>query len=173
MIAVAAHAQGAFTFNTRNLTGDPQKNIRFTGLDGSFLSGADLFVQVWAGPASAGVAGLQPLAGPLPLNRTGNGAGYTNPFLQTYTTSFTGDALIAYGAYQGSSWDTATLRSAQITTQNGDQGGAALQVALQVAPNLPQEVALGAGSVALIPEPTTIALGLIGLGGLLAFRRRQ
>jgi hypothetical protein len=174
MIAVAAHAQGAFTFNTRNLTGDPAKNIRFTDASGNFLSGADFFVQVFAGPAAGGVAGLQPLDGALPLNRTGNGAGYTNPFLQAYTTSFTGDALIGYAAYQGSSWANATLKSPIISTQNGGAAGAAnLTVALQAAPNLPLEVALGTGTVALVPEPTTLALGLLGLGALLAFRRRQ
>lgn len=171
MIAVAAHAQGAFTFNTRNLSAG--NNIKFTAADNTtFLTGADYFVQVFAGPASGGAAGLQPLEGALPLNRTGTGAGYTNPFLQTYTTSLTGDALIGYAAYQGSSWANATVKSAVITKANGGTGADQV-VALQVAPNLPLEVALGTGNVALVPEPTTLALGLLGLGALLAFRRRQ
>jgi hypothetical protein len=166
MIAVAAHAQGAFTFNTRNLSAG--SDVKFTDTSGAFLTGADFFVQVFAGPVGGT---LVPLDNPLPLNRTGTGAGYTNPFIRSYTTAMTGNAQIGYAAYQGSSWATATLKSPIVTKHL--TSGADLTIALQEAPNLPLETVLGVGTVALIPEPTTLALGLLGLGALLAFRRRQ
>jgi len=174
MIAVAAHAQGQFTFNTRN-TGTSTA-IRFTDAGGNFLSGDNYFVQVFAG---ADVASLQPIPGAvLPLNRTGNGAGYTNPFLAGYNVPgiTTGNAVIGYQAYQGaaSGIASATLTSPLIAYANGATSGTTpLSVAVTLPPNLPNEVVLGTGTVALVPEPTTLALGLLGLGGLLAFRRRQ
>jgi hypothetical protein len=47
-----------------------------------------------------------------------------------------------------------------------------LSVALAVAPAPPNELLLGSGVVFLdIPEPTTLALGALGLRGLLLIRR--
>jgi hypothetical protein len=173
---IAGHAQGAFTFNTRRLVGEYQNNIRFVDVSGIFLSGPDIFVQVFAGPVSQGRAGLQPLPNPLPLNRTGAGAGYTDPLQRTYTVPFTGEALIGYGAYRGSSWDTATSKFCGVaTTRNGGIGTEPLVVQLQVAPNLPLEVFLGVGaSGGICPEPTTLMMLFAGGLGilLLQFRRR-
>jgi hypothetical protein len=169
MVAAAAYGQGQFLFNTRDIAAG--NNVTFT-LGGQPATGNDLFVEVLAGTS---VADLKAVAPALPLNRTGAGAGYTSPFSQIYTTTLAGgNAVIGYRAYQGTSWDTAANRSDLVTTQLG-AAGTPLSVALTTPPTPPNEVALGTGSVAInvIPEPGTLALGLLGLGSLLLFRRRK
>ncbi len=158
--AAAAYGQGQFLFNTRNLTAG--NNITFT-YNGQPASGPDLFVEVLAGPDANNLTALTPL---LPLNRTGAGAGYTSPFGQIYTTTMAGGATatVAYRAFQGTSYDTAAFKSAQITAGT---------IALTVPPATPNELALGTATVAIVPEPATWALGLLGLASLLAIRRRK
>jgi hypothetical protein len=168
MVAAAAYGQGQFLFNTRDIAAG--NNVTFT-LNGQPATGNDLFVEVLAG---ADANSLAPVAPALPLNRTGAGAGYTSPFSQIYTTTLAGgNAAIGYRAYQGTSYDSAANKSAVITTQLGSS--TPLTVALTTPPTPPNEVALGTGAVAIgvIPEPGTMALGLLGLGSLLLFRRRK
>jgi hypothetical protein len=161
MTAAAAYGQGQFLFNTRNLTAG--NNVTFT-YNGQPASGADLFVEVLAGPDANNLTALTPL---LPLNRTGAGAGYTSPFGQIYTTTMAGGAAatVAYRAFQGTSFDTAANKS-QLVVVPGT-------ISLTVPPATPNEVALGTATVAIIPEPATWALGLLGLASLLAIRRRK
>jgi hypothetical protein len=164
MIAVATHAQGSFLFNSRDIAFG--NNLTFVMPGGALATGADLFVEVLAG---ADIAGLKALTPTLPLNRTGAGAGYTNPFSNIYTVPglATGNAIVGWRAYQGTSYDTSLVRSDLFTS--------ATPVALTQAPTPPNEAVLGVQAVQLnaVPEPATLALGLLGLGSLLMFRRRQ
>jgi len=172
MIVVGAQAQGYFNLITRS---DATHQIKFTDASGVPLTGSDVFVQVFAG-TSAGT--LVPLTGagnePLPLNRTGTGAGLTNPFSKIYTTTMAGGATayVGYAAFQGADWASASAKSAVVTGLDAG-AGAPLTVVLAVAPNLPNNLGLGNGTVALVPEPTTLALGLLGLASLLVIRRRS
>ena len=75
--SVAALGQGQFLFNTRDLSASNNVMFCFNGP----ASGADLFVEVLAGPDASHLVPLSPL---LPLNQTGADIGYTNPFGQTY-----------------------------------------------------------------------------------------
>lgn len=166
MVAASTYGQGYFLFNARDTTFG--NNINFQ-MNGAGVTGPDFFLEVLAGTSPTT---LQPLAEKLPLNRTGTGVGYPNPFSATYTTALpAGTANIGYRAFQGTSWDTATVRSELITTVAGTT--TPITVALVTAPTPPNEALLGVGNVALVPEPTTMALGLLGLGTLLVFRRRQ
>lgn len=168
MVAAAAYGQGQFLFNTRDIAAG--NNVTFT-LNGTPASGSDIFVEVLAGSAAGN---LSPLTPALPLNRTGSGAGYTSPFSQIYTTTLAGgNAFVGYRAYQGASYATGTAVSDLITTKLGT--GDALSIALTTPPTPPNELALGTGTVAIrtVPEPGTLALGLLGLGSLLLFRRRN
>jgi hypothetical protein len=164
MIAVAAHGQGQFLFNTRDIAAG--NNVTFM-FNGALATGTDLFVEVLAGKDAAS---LVPLAGTLPLNRTGAGAGYTSPFSNIYTVpGLAGgtSALVGYRAFQGATYAASSAKSElQLATAN---------VTLSEPPTPPNEVALGVKSVsfAVIPEPATLALGLLGLGSLLMFRRRS
>lgn len=161
MVAVSTYAQGTFLFNTRDIAFG--NNVTFLMPGGALATGADLQVEVLAGADKASLKGLTPL---MPLNRTGAGAGYTSPFSATFEVAgLTGNATVGYRAFQGTSWDTAAVRSDLFTAP----------VALALAPATPTEVLLGVQAVQLsaVPEPTTLALGLLGLGSLLVIRRRK
>jgi len=164
MIAAAAYGQGQFLFNTRDISAG--NNVTFT-FNGAPATGADLFVDVLAGKDQAG---LVKVGDALPLNRTGAGAGYTNPFSGIYTVPGTsgGQAvLVGYRAYQGTSYATATATSPLAVASS--------LTTLTEPPTPPNEVALGtvANVITTVPEPSTLALGLLGLGSLLAIRRRK
>src|SRR5438045_2121387 len=88
-----AYGQGQFIFNTH----DPAHgNDVFFVFNGAPAAGSDLFVQVSAGPDATHLTALTPL---LPLNRTGAGAGYTQPFSATYTVPGMGNGTSAVVAY--------------------------------------------------------------------------
>jgi len=168
MMAVAAYGQGQFLFNTHDVAGG--NNVTFT-LNGAPATGNDIFVEVLAG---ADKASLTPVTPTLAVNRTGAGAGYTSPFSAIYTTALaSGNAVVGYRAFQGTSYDTAANKSDLITTVLGTQ--TPLSVALTTPPTPPNQLLLGAGAVTInsVPEPGTLALGLLGLGSVLLFRRRK
>lgn len=176
MFVLGAQAQGYFTFNTRP---DAAHQIKFTDASGNALTGPNYFVEVFAGTSANN---LTALGSPLALNRTGTGAGLTSPFSFNYTTGIaSGNAFIGYQAFEDPTGKgditKATNLSPMVTTLDNKAGGTALSVALAVAPNLPNTVSLVTAPLTVgfapIPEPTTLALGLIGLGSLLAIRRRK
>jgi hypothetical protein len=170
MMAVAAYGQGSFLFNTRDIAAG--NNVTFT-FNGAAATGSDLWVEILAGKDASSLSQVGTL---MPLNRAGTGAGYTQPFSQiinitdpTMVTGATagagGTVVVGYQAFQGTTLATASAKSAlQMVTG---------PVSLAVAPATPGEVALGVATVAIVPEPAALALGLIGLGGLLAIRRRK
>jgi len=165
MMAVAAYGQGSLLFNTRDVSAG--NNITFT-FNGAPATGSDLWVEVLAGKDANSLVALPGL---LPLNRTGAGAGYTQPFSQIFgitdaaTVGANNSVVIGYRAFQGTSYATAANKSALQMALS--------PVGLAVAPATPTEVSLGTATVAIVPEPAALALGLIGLGGLLAIRRRK
>jgi len=163
LVAVATHAQGSFTFATHNVG---VNDVKFLLPNGQPATGSDLFVEVLAG---ADAQHLTPLAPLLPLSRatTSSLVGYTTPLSQVYSVPTGSTAVVGYRAFQGTSYDAATVKTPlQLSTG---------PVNLAVAPNLPSEAPLGVNVVTLtaVPEPATLALGLLGLGSLLMFRRRQ
>jgi len=167
MTACAAYGQGQFIFNTRNTA--IGNDVTFT-LNGQPATGNDLFVQVSAGPDATHLTALTPL---LPLNRTGAGAGYTQPFSATYTVpgGLNGtSAVVAYQAFQGTSLATATA-SSPVTFSTSPVS------LVEPGPTPANQVLLGthtgAGAIGIVPEPATLALGAIGLGTVLLFRRRK
>lgn len=174
IVAVGAQAQGYFEFATRVSGGDVAKFFAADGTTPLGGAGSDYWVQVFAGPSANA---LVPLTGagnePFHLDGTAARAGLTTPFSKTFTTTMAAGttAFVGYQSYQGASFDAATVKSPMITTKLG--GTDALQVVLKAAPDLPVTLTAGTGNVSLVPEPATLALGLIGLGTLLAFRRRQ
>jgi MYXO-CTERM domain-containing protein len=167
--AAAAYGQGQFLFNTHDTSATPPNNVQFT-FNGQPATGSDLFVQVLAGKDAASLAPVTGTLGSnLPLNRpAGKGAGYTNPFSDIYTVpgmAGGSSATVGYVAYQGSSYATAVNKSALTLATS--------PIALTEPPTPPSEVALGTQTVSIVPEPATWALGLLGLGSLLAIRRRK
>ncbi len=159
--SIAVLGQGQFVFNTH----DPSagSDVLFA-LCGEPSSDPNLFVEVLAGLDSSH---LQPLVPLLALNRTGVGAGYTNPYRQMYSVpgmAAGSSAVVGYHAFLGSSLATA-LWSTPIWL-------AIDPVTLTEPPFLPNEVNLGVQTLRMLdcPEPSTWALsvfGLCALGGAL------
>jgi hypothetical protein len=162
--SVAALGQGQFLFNTRNLSAG--NNVPFF-LRCEPASGTDLFVKVLAGPDANNLMPLTPL---LPLNRTGAGAGYTNPFGQIYTVpgmEAGTAASVGYRAFQGTSYAEAASKSQLMFALS--------PVVLTAPPSVPNEAVLGSSSIPpeCIPEPSAWALFLLGLGALIWRFRAQ
>jgi len=175
MIAVAAYGQGQFIFNTHDTSAG--NVLTFVDQNGAKIAGPNYFVDVLVGTTAANVAALVGDAGgPFVINRTlssGAASGFTNPFSQIYTVpgqKANSQVFVGYRAYQGSSYDAATIKSATTVLPSA--------YTLTEPPTPPGEVPVGTVTVTLtgggnVPEPATWALGLLGFGALLAIRRRS
>jgi len=129
-------------------------------------------VQLWAGPAGTAETALT-LAGTGTFVAPGryNGGAVT----------INGVAGGASAALQVRAWSGAATYAAAVTTQNAFWGKSAVwtQVTGGPAPNPPTAITGTPGVNAFtvtqnpIPEPSTIALGLLGLGAVALFRRRK
>jgi MYXO-CTERM domain-containing protein len=158
MVSIAAYGQGQFQFNNRLL---PDINAPFQDTAGNKLTGYT--INVLAGPT--GTTPTQSV-GTTDL-RTGNAAGYVNAITPTVPGVKDGakaDVLLQFFA------GTATTGTPAATL-------GPYTVTVAEAPNLPAALPLGASPITVpvgqVPEPTTLALGLVGLGTLLALRRRS
>lgn len=164
MVACAAYGQGQFFFNTHDTTAGNVVTFMYNNalVDATV---PNAFVQVSAGPDASHLTALTPL---MPLNNTGAKAGYINPLSQIFTVAGMAggsSAVVGYQGFLGTSLASATAVSGQQLSTS--------PVVLTEPPTPPNEVALGTHSVVITPEPTTLALGLLGLGTILAFRRRS
>jgi len=162
MVSIAAYGQGQFVFNNRI---PPDINAKFqlsSDTTTSSLAGTAYTVQLLGGAVGAPVASLTPLA--TTDFRTGAAAGYVNPLTVTVP-----------GLGEGKSADIVM----RVFAGAGTAGTAlttfpAVSVVLHEAPNTPNNLALGTSPLIVpVPEPATLALGAIGLGALLAIRRRK
>jgi MYXO-CTERM domain-containing protein len=164
MVACAAYGQGQFFFNTHDTTAGNVVQFSYNGalVDATV---ANAFVQVSAGADATHLTALTPL---MPLNNTGAKAGYINPLSQTFTVAGMAggsSATVGYQAFLGTSLASASAVSGLTLSTT--------PVTLTEPPTPPNEVALGTHTVVITPEPATLALGLLGLGTILAFRRRS
>jgi hypothetical protein len=169
IIAATAYGQGQFQFTTRDTSAGIDLRVKDSG--GAYVSGSGYFIEVLAGTSEANLAPLTPLLGEF---RSGTGAGWPNPFGATYSAP--GATMIGVRAFKGTSWATATETSALLTFTKMLSSGAQVNIALPTDPTAPPpEIYLGTASLTLVatPEPTTLALGALGLGSLLLFRRRK
>lgn len=164
MVSIAAYGQGQFVFNNRI---PPDINARFQletekGTTASSLSGTAYTVQLLGGPAGSPVASLTPLG--TTDFRSGAAAGYVNPLTVTVPGVKGGSSAdILMRVFAGTSATGTPLASFGPTS-----------VVVQEAPNPANNLALGTSALIVpVPEPATLALGAIGLGALLAIRRRK
>jgi len=163
MVSIAAYGQGQFVFNNR-VPPDINARMFLAGEEGgttSSLAGNAYTVQLLGGAAGTPVAQLQPLG--MTDFRTGNAAGYVNPLTVTVPGVAGGaNADILVQVFQG-----ATATGTPLTSFGP------FPVTVTVAPATPPNLALGTTPLVVVPEPATLALGAIGLGALLAIRRRK
>jgi hypothetical protein len=162
MVTVAAQAQGTFLFNALGAN-----NVQFLMPDGTPIgaSQGDFNVQPWVSIGGAPMVALEPL---VPLNRPDGHPflGYPNPAGTTYTVPGAPQGTtvsVVIRAFQGTRFETSPIW--------GETSPASIQ--LVEPPTPPSTLPLGTQTITLIPEPTTWALGLLGLGAVMLFRRRK
>lgn len=165
MVSLSAYGQGQFVFNNRI---PPDINARFQlesekGTGNSSMSGQNYTVQLLGGKTGTPVANLVAI-GKTDFRPAGAAAGYVNALTPTVP-----------GVAGGSQADIfLRVFSGTATTGNGLATFGPYTVVVQEAPNTPNNLALGVSPLLVpVPEPATLALGALGLGALLAIRRRK
>lgn len=164
---ITALGQGSINFNNRVTAAGINAPVTFAGAN---VAGPDYLGQLFVDNAGS----FEAVGAPTEF-RTGAAAGYINggsvavPFVAPG-----GDATLvlrAWAAASGADWDTAAANSAGIIGESNaitiTTGGAGSP------PSLPADLAgLNAFALTQVPEPSTVALGLLGLAAL-ALRRRK
>jgi hypothetical protein len=160
VVAVSAYAQGTVVFNNR-IPGVVDAKVTFNGAG----VGAGFTAELLAGPNANQLVALKPTA----AFRTSPDAalGYiTAPAdaLVVPNVAPGGTATIVMRAFNGATFDSSSIRgqSAPITVTLGGAG---------TPPSLPANL-VGLATFALVPEPSTIALGVLGAAALLLRRRK-
>lgn len=162
LTAVGALAQGQFNFGNR---------VTVANIDAKVLTagGAPLEGTAWLAQAYVGLdaGSLAPVGAALPF-RTGAAAGYISSTV--VTTPFAGGTEVMV---EMRAWEAAKGATYEAAQAGGGLFGKSVPVKLTVAvaPNTPPDM-VGLTSFNLIPEPSTMALGVLGAAALL-LRRRQ
>jgi hypothetical protein len=155
--------------NGNDASGTPAGTVVYNGV---WLDGAGYSAQLWAGPDADNLMPTTDAVGNpviLPF-RTGNAAGLIVSTVVTVPGVAGGGSgvaqMVAWDNSTGATWDEATIRGmSEIIPISGlgAPGGA----------TPPNSVGLTSFNLFVVPEPSTIALGVLGLGALLVFRRRK
>jgi len=172
--SLGAYAQGTIAFNNR-VIGTVDAPVFDVG--GTVrLGGTAFFAQLYAGAAGTAEDALVAIGAPVTF-RTGGAAGYVNPVSEI---TVPGVAVGATARVQMRAWDaTFGTYGAAVSGQgkNGKSnlfdvsglGGQGPSGPPATPPNL---AGLTSFSLIQVPEPSTIALGALGVAALL-FRRRK
>jgi len=172
--SLSAYAQGTVAFNNR-VVGIVDQPIFDVG--GTIrLSGTAFFAQLYAGPAGAAESALVAIGAPTTF-RTGAGAGYINAVSEV---TVPGVAVGATAAIQMRAWDATFGTYGAAEAGNGKigksnvfavsgLGGQGPSGPPATAPNI---TGLQSFSLTQVPEPSTIALGALGVAALLLRRRK-
>ncbi|MBM3838032.1 MAG: PEP-CTERM sorting domain-containing protein [Verrucomicrobia bacterium] len=164
VVTTSVFGQGTVVFNNRNPAAGIDAKILLPG--GAGVSGAAFTADLIAGPAGTALAKLVPVAGSTTTFRTGAAAGYVNSTTVTIPgIAAGGQATIAVRAYNGSTYAGSSLfgTSAPITIGTGNPTTSP--------PGTPTDM-VGLTGFTLVPEPSTIALAILGIAGLLIRRRK-
>lgn len=163
LVSVSAYAQGQVNFNTHVTTDTPPVDARVLNPDGTPVGAGGLGQLFIKNGSSYTALVADPLVngGASAFRTSAAGLGYINAGGATAPLP-AGSYSIVLRAWTGAStYDAATFRgeSAPVT------------VALTEAPAIPNDL-IGLQGFTLVPEPTTLALGAVGLGALLIRRRK-
>jgi hypothetical protein len=173
--AVSSFAQGTVLFTTR-IPG--VVDIKFADASGTLLEGPGYTAQLYGGAANAAESTLVALT-PTTTFRTGNGRGYITPAASgVVVTGVPGGqtASLQIRVWDNAggtitSWEQATIRGQSDVFQVASLGDPTSNP-----PGVPVDpVGFGVRAdpyTLNIPEPTTIALGLIGAAALMLRRRK-
>lgn len=166
LVAVGALAQGQFLFGNKNLLTTPPIDAKVFDNAGTALAGTAYWAQAYVKLASEPDTAYAAVGNAVNF-RTGNNAGYIVP-VATSTTYADGTEISvqmrAWEASAGTKYEDAVSKGALF----GKSGSVNLKVT--VAPNPPADM-IGLASFSLVPEPSTLALGVLGAAALLLRRR--
>ena len=164
LVAVGALAQGQISVGNR-ITGVVDAPVT-SAATGAKLDGAAYLAQAYVGKTADSLA---PVGAALPF-RTGAAAGYITTTATTVAGAPNGTALF----FQLRAWEAAGGTSYESAFAAGKLAGMSniVPITSAEAPNLPNApVGLTGFALAAIPEPSTLALGMLGAAALLLRRR--
>jgi len=157
LVSVSAFGQGAVTFNNR-VVGVVDAKVTFVGTT-TGVSGAGYEAQLFGGAKGTAEAGLAAL-NPKTTFRTGAGAGYVSP--PATAVEIAGVTPGTDAALQMRVFLNGSLVGKSSVFNNATGGG-----------TLPPANLTGLTAFTVVPEPSTIALGVIGAAALFLIRRRK
>jgi len=162
MVSVGAYGQGQFFFSNKDVaSGVDARFVLPTDAAGTSSVGTDYTVTLTGGPKGGALVALDPAGTVAMRGAAGTAkAGYVSP--NTFTVT---------GAGIGASADIKVVVTGPGYTFSQVFNVPALGGGTATPPTLP----MGASALTLtpVPEPATLALGALGLGALLAIRRRK
>jgi hypothetical protein len=171
LVAAAAYAQGTVDFNNR-ITGVVDARVLLPDGTGA---GTGFTAELLGGPKGTAVGQLTPLS-PTTTFRTSSAAamGYVNGVTVTVPNVAAGAAAtLVMRAFNGKDFASSTVKGQSapfdITLGGTPPGGAPLPPS---AMSTLTGFSLSGGGTPVIPEPSTIALGVIGAAALLLRRRK-
>lgn len=171
LVSFSASAQGTITFNNRITGVVDAKIFAADGVTG--LAGTGFSVELYAGASGSTLDSQMVATGIVSTFRTGAAAGYFTSLGDVAVPGFAGGSVVAV---QLRAWDNqggtitsygaASIRGASaIFNTAGPLGGSG---------NPPATAATlqGLTSFSIVPEPSVIALAVVGAGALLLRRRK-
>lgn len=172
-VCVSTYAQGTIDFRNR-ITGTLDVPVLAYG-GATRLGDANYVAQLWYSSTQNG--SYAAVSGAASVFRTGTGAGYWNAGTDS-TRTLTGIAGGATAWLMVRVWSTAVAADyATALTTPGALHGESTPFSVATGgggiPPASPAAMIGLTSFALVPEPATIALGALGLAGLLFIRRRK
>jgi hypothetical protein len=169
LISASAFAQGTVVFNNRNLTG-AGGTLYHAPITGNTVGATAQLFLVGTGGA------LTPLTPTQTFRPAPNNAFFVGPVTVEVpnVAAGTSGTIVRVRAWQGASWDAATERGESTDITLGPLGGTPPG---GLPPVTPPDLgglngANGLQSFAIVPEPSTIALGVLGAAALLLRRRK-
>jgi hypothetical protein len=181
-VSTVAFAQGTVNFST-SLLGS---NARVTKADGTFAGGSAFLAQLYAAPGTAAESALVAVGASVNF-RSGVTAGYVQTSGTTSLGTTVDPVVIISAAAAGGpvtvqlrAWDAAYATYEAASSANGECGKSAL-LSLAVTgnpngspPTIPVDlIGLQGFKMAVVPEPTALALVLLGGAALLIRRHKQ
>lgn len=172
--AVAAMAQGTVTFQNRDTGNDPVIDAPIFNVDGTTaLSGSGFLAQLYFAPVGSSTFTA---SGDAVIFRTGTRAGYVDNTVDL-TRTLSGIAAGAAAQIQIRAWDASKGSTYEAALAAGGATGFSPTLTVTTGgagspPGLPAALSGLQGFKLNIPEPTTIALGLLGAGALFLRRRK-
>jgi len=166
LVAVSALAQGQFQFGNRDPLGTPPIDAPVKNSDGTLLEGAAFLAQAYVKLPSEGVDAYKPVGSAVAF-RNAPRAGYITT--ETVTTAYAKNTLINV---QMRAWEASGGNNFEAAMASGKKYGQseAIQLTVRTAPDVPEAMA-GLQGFSLVPEPSTLALGVLGVAALLLRRR--